>query len=774
MGNINSRLPSPSIGQDDDDNNNNKDDDEIDPDVKKSKSMGNLASVIAFNNDNDSRRRRTNSSVSLENYSTVSSKKASLKAAKLAALNVGKEQFGLDDTASNLDIDEIIDAKFNNNNKKKSNDSKKKINCISQPSSPVSPVSSTSTKKNHTNRHSFGNFINENNNYKKSLSSPSSLTSFSKLRHHNENNNNSNSNNSSNRNSFTNNSQHSSFINKRHGRSSSLSQPSLNKRSLSPNHKVTTTSPYKIDNIHPSMRHFNPKPPILQKSKSFADGDFNNLHKHHHHHHHHHHHNNNDSDTPSNNNRRNSRSNSIRSPGSRSRSSSRNRTEPDLHNLDDKNIKSFISSDKSNSSLKIPLDFPTELKVTHSNNFITPSYTTENSSNSLKKKLIDNNMSLEERKKYLDHFPKNINTNDLNQDDSSNSSGSPMSGTNIHNTHKIILKKHKINIDDAIQRLLDAGYSSKKSKKICLKNFEIMQICYLAREIFISQPALLELSPPVKIAGDIHGQFGDLLRLFTKCGFPPSSNYLFLGDYVDRGQQSLETILLLLCYKIKYPENFFLLRGNHECANVTRVYGFYDECKRRCNVKIWKMFIDTFNSLPLASIVANKIFCVHGGLSPSLNSMDEIRQITRPTDVPDFGLINDLLWSDPIDSQNEWEDNERGVSFCYNKVSINNFLNKFGLDLICRAHMVVEDGYEFFNNRTLVTVFSAPNYCGEFNNWGAIMAVDEKLLCSFQLLDPLDSSSLKEAMKKGRKEREHSSEQQELEKERIIENELFI
>lgn len=141
-----------------------------------------------------------------------------------------------------------------------------------------------------------------------------------------------------------------------------------------------------------------------------------------------------------------------------------------------------------------------------------------------------------------------------------------------------------------------------------MKNNEILQICIKAREIFLSQPSLLELSPPVKIVGDVHGQYGDLLRLFTKCGFPPSSNYLFLGDYVDRGKQSLETILLLFCYKIKYPENFFLLRGNHECANVTRVYGFYDECKRRCNIKIWKTFIDTFNTLPLAAIVAGKIF----------------------------------------------------------------------------------------------------------------------------------------------------------------------
>ncbi|CAH6722739.1 serine/threonine-protein phosphatase PP-Z1 [[Candida] jaroonii] len=308
-------------------------------------------------------------------------------------------------------------------------------------------------------------------------------------------------------------------------------------------------------------------------------------------------------------------------------------------------------------------------------------------------------------------------------------------------------------IENLIQRLLDSGYSGKRTKNVCLKNNEIQMICARSREIFLSQPSLLELNPPVNVVGDVHGQYGDLIRIFTKCGFPPSANYLFLGDYVDRGKQSLETILLLLCYKIKYPENFFLLRGNHECANVTRVYGFYDECKRRCNIKTWKLFIDTFNTLPIAAIVAGKIFCVHGGLSPVLSSLDDIRNIARPTDVPDFGLLNDLLWSDPADIMNEWEDNERGVSYVFSKVAINKFLSKFGFDLVCRAHMVVEDGYEFFNDQTLVTVFSAPNYCGEFDNWGAVMCVSEELLCSFDLLDPLDSIALKQVMKKGKQER---------------------
>jgi serine/threonine-protein phosphatase PP1 catalytic subunit len=185
---------------------------------------------------------------------------------------------------------------------------------------------------------------------------------------------------------------------------------------------------------------------------------------------------------------------------------------------------------------------------------------------------------------------------------------------------------------------------------------------------------------------------------------------------------------------------------------VFLVYGFYDECKRRTSIKIWKTFIDVFNCLPIASIVAGKIFCVHGGLSPSLTHMDEIRRIARPTDVPDYGLLNDLLWSDPADTQADWEDNERGVSYCFGRNVINEFLAKHDFDLVCRAHMVVEDGYEFFNERTLVTVFSAPNYCGEFDNWGAVMSVNEELLCSFELLKPLDASGVKAALRKSRKQ----------------------
>ncbi|TGO41725.1 hypothetical protein BHYA_0017g00350 [Botrytis hyacinthi] len=349
--------------------------------------------------------------------------------------------------------------------------------------------------------------------------------------------------------------------------------------------------------------------------------------------------------------------------------------------------------------------------------------------------------------------------NEINPVDTATLLAAPMNGSNetalsTSTSAQISMGSLKDkDLDDYISRLLDAGYQGKSTKGVCLKSAEINSICLRAREIVLEQPPLIELEAPVKIVGDIHGQYSDLIRMFEMCGFPPSSNFLFLGDYVDRGKQSLETILLLLCYKIKYPENFFLLRGNHECANVTRVYGFYDECKRRANVKVWKTFVDVFNCLPIAAIVAGKIFCVHGGLSPALSHMDDIRNIARPTDVPDYGLLNDLLWSDPADQEADWEQSERGVSYSFGKKVIQEFLLRHDFDLVCRAHMVVEDGYEFFEGRVLVTVFSAPNYCGEFDNYGAVMSVSTELLCSFELLKPLDSSALKSQMKKSRNKR---------------------
>ncbi|KAH1136125.1 hypothetical protein GLYMA_10G006800v4 [Glycine max] len=291
-------------------------------------------------------------------------------------------------------------------------------------------------------------------------------------------------------------------------------------------------------------------------------------------------------------------------------------------------------------------------------------------------------------------------------------------------------------LDGIINRLLQVR--GRPGKQVQLSEAEIRQLCAVSRDIFLKQPNLLELEAPIKICGDIHGQYSDLLRLFEHGGFPPRSNYLFLGDYVDRGKQSLETMCLLLAYKIKYPENFFLLRGNHECASVNRVYGFYDECKRRFNVRLWKIFADCFNCMPVAAIIEEKIFCMHGGLSPELHNLSQISSLPRPTEVPESGLLCDLLWSDPSKDIEGWGENDRGVSYTFGASRVTEFLGKHDLDLICRAHQVVEDGYEFFANRQLVTIFSAPNYCGEFDNAGAMMSVDETLMCSFQILRPAE------------------------------------
>jgi len=294
----------------------------------------------------------------------------------------------------------------------------------------------------------------------------------------------------------------------------------------------------------------------------------------------------------------------------------------------------------------------------------------------------------------------------------------------------------ELNVDEIIEKCFEAK-GMKPGKLVQVVEPQLKALCIRMREVALGQSALLELEAPLKICGDIHGQYHDLLRLLEYGGYPPESNYLFLGDYVDRGKQSLEVITLLFAYKVKFPENFFTLRGNHECASITRIYGFYDECKRRYNIKLWKTFCDVFNTLPVCALVDEKIICMHGGLSPEITNMDQVRRITRPTDVPDTGLICDLLWADPDKDITGWAENDRGVSFIFGPDVVTSFLQRQDMDLVCRAHQVVEDGYEFFSRRQLITLFSAPNYCGEFDNAGAMMSIDETLMCSFKVLKPV-------------------------------------
>ena len=295
-----------------------------------------------------------------------------------------------------------------------------------------------------------------------------------------------------------------------------------------------------------------------------------------------------------------------------------------------------------------------------------------------------------------------------------------------------------MNVDTIIDKLLSVR-GNKPGKQVDLKEEEIKFLIDKSLPIMKEQKMLVELEAPLHVCGDIHGQYYDLLRIFEHCGYPGEYNYLFLGDYVDRGKQSLETVCLLLCYKIKFPDKVTLLRGNHESSVTNRIYGFYDECKRRYNVRIWRSFTDLFNWLPVAAIIDEKILCMHGGLSPELKNLQNITDISRPTDIPDTGLLCDLLWSDPDKDCVEYDENDRGVSVIFGEKIVQDFNKKNDLDLIIRAHQVVDDGYEFFAQRQLITIFSAPNYCGEFDNSAGIMIIDESLTCSLKVLRPVEN-----------------------------------
>lgn len=301
------------------------------------------------------------------------------------------------------------------------------------------------------------------------------------------------------------------------------------------------------------------------------------------------------------------------------------------------------------------------------------------------------------------------------------------------------LEANVLDIDDVLDRLTEVRNKEPSSQVVGLNEETVRFLCEKARETFCSQPMLLELEAPLTVCGDIHGQFHDLLRIFNLRGYPPKTYYLFLGDYVDRGKKSLEVICLLFAYKIKYAENFFLLRGNHESPSICRIYGFYDECKQRFGVKLWKTFCDVFNNLPACAVIGDRVVCMHGGLSKEMLDAEDFRlkvdQMARPADIPDAGFLCDLLWADPAEIEG-FAPNDRGVSVSFGPGVVKDFCELHQMDLVVRAHQVVEDGYEFFAERKLVTVFSAPNYCGEFDNAGAMLSIDENLVCSFQVLKP--------------------------------------
>ncbi|KAL2623704.1 hypothetical protein R1flu_003909 [Riccia fluitans] len=280
---------------------------------------------------------------------------------------------------------------------------------------------------------------------------------------------------------------------------------------------------------------------------------------------------------------------------------------------------------------------------------------------------------------------------------------------------------------------------------------EIAELCDTAERWFAREPSVLQIKAPVKIFGDLHGQFGDLMRLFDEYGSPSTAgdityiDYLFLGDYVDRGQHSLETITLLLALKIEYPNNVHLIRGNHEAADINALFGFRIECIERMGERdgiwAWQRINQLFNWLPLAALIEKKIICMHGGIGRSINQVEQIEALQRPITMEAGSVVlMDLLWSDPTenDSVEGLRPNARGpglVTFGPDRVM--EFCKNNDLQLIVRAHECVMDGFERFAQGHLITLFSATNYCGTANNAGAILVLGRDLVVVPKLIHPI-------------------------------------
>ncbi|XP_059659675.1 serine/threonine-protein phosphatase BSL3-like isoform X2 [Cornus florida] len=299
------------------------------------------------------------------------------------------------------------------------------------------------------------------------------------------------------------------------------------------------------------------------------------------------------------------------------------------------------------------------------------------------------------------------------------------------------------------------GWKPPVRRQFFLDCNEIADLCDSAERIFSSEPSVLQLRAPIKIFGDLHGQFGDLMRLFDEYGSPSTAgdiayiDYLFLGDYVDRGQHSLETISLLLALKVEYTHNVHLIRGNHEAADINALFGFRIECIERMGERdgiwVWHRINRLFNWLPLAALIEKKIICMHGGIGRSINHVEQIENLQRPITMEAGSIVlMDLLWSDPTenDSVEGLRPNARGpglVTFGPDRVM--EFCNNNDLQLIVRAHECVMDGFERFAQGHLITLFSATNYCGTANNAGAILVLGRDLVVVPKLIHPLPPAS---------------------------------
>ncbi|KAI0948979.1 hypothetical protein AcW1_008703 [Taiwanofungus camphoratus] len=270
-------------------------------------------------------------------------------------------------------------------------------------------------------------------------------------------------------------------------------------------------------------------------------------------------------------------------------------------------------------------------------------------------------------------------------------------------------------LDACIQQLL---------RKQLLHQALLREICEKTKEVLMRESNVVHVSAPVTVVGDIHGQFYDLIEIFRIGGYAPHTNYLFLGDYVDRGLFSVETISLLTCLKLRYPDRVQLIRGNHESRAVTQTYGFYTECVRKYGSShVWTYFTDMFDFLTLSVVIDDQIFCVHGGLSPSIHSIDQIKVVDRFREIPHEGPMADLVWSDPDPEKEDFAISPRGAGYTFGSGVVYKFLETNKMSHILRAHQLCMEGYASLFDKHLSTVWSAPNYCYRCGNSASILEV---------------------------------------------------
>lgn len=252
----------------------------------------------------------------------------------------------------------------------------------------------------------------------------------------------------------------------------------------------------------------------------------------------------------------------------------------------------------------------------------------------------------------------------------------------------------------------------------------LREICEKTKEVLMLESNVVHVAAPVTVVGDIHGQFYDLIEIFRIGGYPPHTNYLFLGDYVDRGLFSVETISLLTCLKLRYPHRVQLVRGNHESRAVTQSYGFYTECVRKYgSSSVWTYFTDMFDYLTLSVVIEDRIFCVHGGLSPTIHSIDQIKVVDRFREIPHEGAMADLVWSDPDSEKEDFAISPRGAGYTFGSGVVRKFLATNDMHHILRAHQLCMEGFTVLFDNRLSTVWSAPNYCYRCGNSASILEV---------------------------------------------------